>query len=62
MLQLHDLSKVNSMIEFRFDEEEQGLQDLIKIVESKIKGKNRYHYLILDTKTDMVVKNYERGF
>jgi len=62
MLQLHDLSKLNSMIEFRFYDEEYGLEDLIKIVEEKIKGKNRYHFIIIDTKQDRIVKDYERGF
>ena len=50
------------MIEFRFYDEEQGLQDLIEIVNQKIKNQQRYHYVILDTRKDMIVKNYERGF
>ena len=51
MYQLHDLSKSKSMIDFRFEDFE-----ALKIkAKSIIKNKEKYHIIILDTKTDRVI-------
>jgi hypothetical protein len=60
MIQLHDLNSFVSLVDFRFSEND--VNDLIAHVKKLIKGKNRYHYIILDTKNDIIIKNYERGF
>jgi len=60
MIQLHDLSRFNSLLEFRFSEND--LDDLIAYVKKLIKSKSHYHYVILNTKNDSIIKNYERGF
>ena len=54
MYQLHDLSKSKSMIDFRFEDFE-----ALKIkAKSIIKNKEKYHIIILDTKTDKII--YEK--
>jgi len=60
MLQLHDLNSFNSMIDFRFNYD--GYEDLITIAKNYIKGEKRYHLVILDTKGDLLVKEFMRGF
>ena len=54
MFQLHDLSKYNSMIAFRFDD----LEALKKQAKDIVKGLKKYHIVILDTKNDRIV--YEK--
>lgn len=49
MLQLHDLSKLNSMIAFDFNN---NMERLKKIMHDEIKKRNKYHFVILDTVTD----------
>jgi hypothetical protein len=39
-----------------------GYEDLITIAKNYIKGEKRYHLVILDTKGDLLVKEFMRGF
>jgi uncharacterized Fe-S radical SAM superfamily protein PflX len=48
------------MVDFRFNNND--LKDLIAIAKRYIKGEKRYHLVVLDTKRDLLIKEFMRGF
>jgi hypothetical protein len=60
MLQLHDLNRFDSILQFRFNYND--LEDLITYAKQYIKGEKRYHLVIIDTDGDLLVEEFMRGF
>ena len=58
MLQLHNLEKVNSLIAFDLSNDLERLKNILK---NEIKLKEKYHYVILETKNDKIIYEKMRG-
>ena len=58
MLQLHNLERFNSLIAFSLDGDLKRLKSILK---EKTKEKQKYHYVILDTKGDIIIYEKMKG-